>query len=108
MTGLTGITGIDMVSVFTRRSSAVMATTAAAKYLSMVNLGFRCPVSICMAAFTTVSCVDMAAILSSGSATVVTGSTVCSGASVVKDRFSPAKLRIVAILTGISTRNMVS
>lgn len=107
MTSLTGITGVYMTGVFTRRSGAVMATTAAAKYLSMINLGFRCPVSVCMTAFTTVGCVDMAAVLSSGSATVVTGSTVCCGACVVKDRFSPAKLRVVAVLTGISARNMV-
>ena len=107
MTGFTVIAGIDMAGVFAGGSTAVMATTAAAKYLSMINLGFRCPVSVCMTAFTTVGCVDMAAVLSSGSATVVTGSTVLGHAAVVKDRFSPAKLRVVAVLTGISARNMV-
>ncbi len=107
MTGFTVIAGVDMAGVLSSRCSTVMATAAAAKYLSMVNLGFRCPVSVCMTAFTTVGGVDMAAILSSGSATVVTGSAVCCGACVIKDRFSPTKLRVVTILTGISTRNMV-
>ena len=108
MTGFTVIAGIDMAGVFAGGSTAVMAASAATQYLSMVNLGFRCPVSIRMTAFTAVGGIDMAAVLSSGCATVVTGSTVCCGACVVKDRFSPAKLRVMAILTGISTRNMIS
>lgn len=107
MTGFTVIGGINMTGILTSRCGAVMTITTAADYLPVVNLSGRCPVGVNVAAFATVSGIYMSRVFTSGSTAIMAAGTVVGNSRMIKSCFGPAKLRPMAILTGISTGNMV-
>lgn len=106
MTSFTVIAGVDMTGVFTSGSTAIMAASTAAKYLSVVNLGCRCPVGIHMTAFAAVSGIYMSRIFSSGGTAIVAAGTVV-GNSWMVECCIPSAIWIVTFDTTVAARNMV-
>lgn len=107
MTSFTVIAGVDMAGVFTSGSIAIMAASTAAKYLSVVNLGCRCPVGIHMTAFAAISGIYMSRVFTSGGTAIVTAGTVFGNAWMVECCI-PSAVWIMAFDTAVAARNMVS
>ena len=103
---LASIAALDMIRCFARCRAAVMTADAGALNLIVINLCDGGPVTRYVAGFTDITGGDVVAIFTRCCAAIMTGDTITGNAAVIKDRIGPA-VYIVAILTGITARNMV-
>ena len=95
-----------MTGVFTSGRTAVMAASTAANYLSVVNLGCRCPVGIHMTAFAAVSGIYMSRIFTSGGTAVVAAGTVVGNPWMVECCI-PSAVWVMTFDAAVTARNMV-